>query len=234
MDWKLIDALFACRYYSAVTGFDQALLTFQQATSPCLNLTLDNHRMALLQWLNGWGCRHIASKFHRRASAAIRDWWKEHKSCLPPQGANLAALTSCQIASVGLAYEDLKCQEIGRLKVKHRRDPVRIPMGDTAAAKTLFAVRPNSLLPWDAPIREELNGQSYNAYLETCRGTAQALMEEAKRRVEDPNRIPELVGRPNSSLAKIVDECNWVYMTKGYAKITCRELRRIHAWSKEV
>lgn len=232
MDLKLIDVLFACRYYSAVTGFDKSIQKFQQATSPGINLSLDAHRMALLKWLNDWGCRHIAIKFHRRASDAIRDWWKEHETHLPPNDANLAALTPDQIALAAEAYESLKGLEIGRHAVKQRRNPVRIPMGDTAAAKTLFAIKSNSLPPWDEPIRKKLNGQDYKAYLATCRGTAQALMEEARQRGENPDRIPELVGRPDSSLAKIIDECNWAYLTRGYQKITPEELRRIQDWSR--
>ena len=83
----------------------------------------------------------------------------------------------------------------------------------------LFAIRPRSLIPWDEPIRKRLSldgsAESYSAYLKRAKRALQELGEECATMDLALSDVPRLVGRPQSSVAKLVDEYLWVVATKG-------------------
>lgn len=81
-----------------------------------------------------------------------------------------------------------------------------------------YAIRPQALIPWDAPIREAFepndSAKSYADYLMKVKIILEELGETCKKNGYSLSDLPELVGRPNdSSLVKLNDEYFWVTIT---------------------
>ena len=94
---------------------------------------------------------------------------------------------------------------------------VAVTLGDTAAAKALFAFRPNAFPPWDEPIRRAFgtsraDGALYREYLEL---TAAALRGGAERLGVRVEELPDLLGHPSVTPARLIDEYLWLRITRG-------------------
>jgi hypothetical protein len=88
-----------------------------------------------------------------------------------------------------------------------------VTCGPTAAAKVLFILRPNVSPPWDEAIRTRYGDDAagYHRYLSGVADQLRSLANGAAVSVSD---LPALVGRPASSPAKLIDEYNWVVISK--------------------
>jgi hypothetical protein len=101
--------------------------------------------------------------------------------------------------------------------------------GPTATSKILFAVRPKSAIPWDAPIREAFglsdDGDAYTAMLERCCEEARKLLEEAERHgiADIPREVARAEGR---TLVRLLDEYHWITITEGHQVPDREELAR--------
>ena len=94
---------------------------------------------------------------------------------------------------------------------------VPVSFGDTAAAKALFAIRPQAVPPWDEPMRKafgwgRVDAEEYAMFLSAVRGS---LIGLALRMRIEPSALPAVLGRPESSPVKLVDEFLWVRITRG-------------------
>lgn len=79
--------------------------------------------------------------------------------------------------------------------------------GDTAAAKLLFALRPQVFPPWDEAIRLAFGRPGgADAYVRMLRLSAAALDGLAARLDVPVSNLPQVLGRPGSSPPKLVDE----------------------------
>jgi hypothetical protein len=87
-------------------------------------------------------------------------------------------------------------------------------LAPTATAKTLWALRPHSVTPWDARIALRLHGRrdapSFGAHLHLARSWAQALVREAGSEA----LLLDAVGRSGSTVARILDEYLYVTLSK--------------------
>jgi hypothetical protein len=93
---------------------------------------------------------------------------------------------------------------------------IAVTFGDTAAAKAMFAIRPQVYLPWDAAIRHTLGWPGGGAaYARLLRLAAAALDGLAGRLAVPVGDLPQLLGRPGSSPPKLVDEFLWIRVAKG-------------------
>ncbi|MBM4035372.1 MAG: hypothetical protein FJ291_26820 [Planctomycetes bacterium] len=76
----------------------------------------------------------------------------------------------------------------------------------------LFALRPDSLPPWDNAIREkggyDGSRNSCYEYLLSVRSSVRLLIQEASTLGIQASDIPAYVGRPRSTLPKLIDEYN--------------------------
>jgi hypothetical protein len=94
-------------------------------------------------------------------------------------------------------------------------------VGATGAAKLLHALRPRVLPPWDDPIRSALSldggRDSYLTYLLDVQANVRGIEKEAAAAGIKAADIPRALGRPKSSLPKMVDEYFWVTLTRGLA-----------------
>lgn len=227
----LYELAYACRIYAAT--FDAALTRFRSAVDPMLDLENSNHRGALLEWLNKWGCRQFAKNDHRRASQELVDWWRQQRAdALPRRGISWTDLSGQYIDIIEGAYRTL----VASIASVRRRKSVdyEVRFGPAGAAKILYVLWPNAVAPWDDAIREELgldgSPESYRTFLtEIVPSQIESLRLDAVR-FEIPLRsVPACLGRPESSLPKMVDEYFWVTITQKYR---LPSKARMQEWAK--
>ena len=88
-------------------------------------------------------------------------------------------------------------------------------VGPTAAAKLLYFVRSCAVTAWDEKISLRTGGgrdqAAFLRHLTTCRGWAASLEAEGWELGLKPGEIGPHLGRPVSSVAKVIDE--WLYAT---------------------
>jgi len=213
-----------CWAYGAIGdgAYEQLLL----ATGGHPNLFEAGHRDALLGFLNRWGCRHIAIAHHQQASQEIEEWYAAYNGQFLDGGINLWELTDQQLDTVQEALDNLSGRVAGA------RGGANVSFGPVAAAKTLFAIRPNGLVAWDTNIREHYVGANgtYREFLETMGGIALNLAEQCQNHGFEIAELSEQLGSPNKTLCKLMDEYNWMTITKGLVPADRETLERLAAW----
>ncbi len=162
----------------------------RSANAPALNLSRAADREAALTWLNSWKCRIPRTPLF---GDQIARWWKaSHLPALP----SLVAASDDDISAVGVAFGQLAEIDLGRRR-----------LGSTAAAKLLYALRPNGIMPWDAAIATQLHGardgDAFAAHQRLGRRWARALLTGTGLNETD---LALHLGRPGVSLAKMLDE----------------------------
>ncbi|MFF3675542.1 MmcQ/YjbR family DNA-binding protein [Streptomyces sp. NPDC002120] len=188
--------------FNGFAGVDRSWLALREETAPGLDLSVTAHRTALHRWLNSWGCR---IRYPREGEpdlfgAGLAAWWERH----PLPDAPLSRLTPRDISRFARAYEELAALPIGRRS-----------LGPTAASKALYALRPDSVMPWDAAIADRLygvrDGAAFARHLETGRAWARAALAEGGD--ADERTLCAGIGRAGISLAKILDEHLYLTIT---------------------
>ena len=199
--------------FGSLVGDDRRTNELRDATGGQVDLSLSAHRDALLLWLRQWGCRHLRTADNARSSRALLAWWKRHASDLPGARATLNGLGPRASAKAGRAHADLAASPAARRR--HVDTEVDVTFGSTAAAKAMFALRPQVFPPWDEPMRSAfgwtgLDPSHYEAFL----GMSKDALDGLSRRAGVPvGGLPEHLGRPNSTPARIVDEYLWMKLT---------------------
>ena len=218
---------FACYIFDKIDNGTYGEFLKQTNHSP--DLSDREHCLALLKWLNNWGCR-IAKASHDELSEQLSLWYKKHSAALFDQDSNLWELSEDELSSVGKAHEGLlECSASYYTRNGENRS---ISFGHTPTSKILFAIRPKALIMWDKPIREAyvgLNG-SYIEFLREIKLVIGALKCQCKRCGFELEELPEKLERPNSTIPKLIDEYNWVTITKGYKPPDRQTLRRWADW----
>jgi len=193
--------------FNGFSNVDTTWLRLAETTKPAIDHARADHRELQLRWLNSWGCR---IRYPREGEPApfdtgISAWWDSWQSSLPP--VSLARLSDAEIDAAAGAYGALAAVEVSSGRTRRT-------LGPTAAAKALYALRPEGIMPWDAAIAVELHGQrdgaAFGRHLRLGRTWAAAILAESGA---DEAALPELVGRPAISLAKILDEYLYVTIT---------------------
>jgi hypothetical protein len=195
--------------FNAFANADRAERRFTADTAPRPDLDRPDHRAALLRFLNGWGCRIRLPRPGEPDlfDAGIATWWDEFASTLPR--ASLDRLSDTAIRRLVAPFDALCAIRV---------TPART-LGSTAAAKALYALRPRSVLPWDAAIATTLHGGRDGAaiarHLALGRTWADAVLTElgSPGRPVSAGAAPGLLGRGGVSLAKILDEYAFVAIT---------------------
>jgi hypothetical protein len=121
----------------------------------------------------------------------------------------LPSLSGDQVDGIADAYSDLD----GRTAAIKSNGQIRT-FGPTATAKILFFVRPSSVTAWDKAISAHVGGHgaaAFGKHLLVCRSWARDLVAEATERGIAEDEIGVSLGRPASSVAKLIDE--WLYRT---------------------
>lgn len=193
--------------FNGFANADTAWLRLAEATKPAIDLSRTDHRAILLRWLNAWGCR---IRYPREGEPApfdtgIAAWWRSWRAALPT--VSLAHLRDCDIDATAAAYAALSGVEVSTGRPRRT-------LGPTAAAKTLYALRPRAIMPWDAAIAARVHrardGAAFGRHLRLGRAWAAAVIAESGT---GEDMLPGLLGRPAVSLAKILDEYLYVTIT---------------------
>jgi hypothetical protein len=199
------------RRFAAFGGADRSTDALRAACGPTIDLTRVAHREALLVWLRAWGCRHLRRQDSRRSSDALRRWWTASARDLPPADVALTELTPAQLDAIGRAYASLARRQAA-VRASGRGD-VAVTFGQTAASKALFALRPEAVPPWDAPMRAAFgwgDAEGFARYLALSR---EALLGLSARLGVPVDQLPGALGRSRSSPARLVDEFLWMRIT---------------------
>lgn len=231
---RLSELAFACFLYAQFTDYDDSYLSFLKATNYRPDFVNPEHRRALLIWLNQWGCRQFAIEYHELASSEVLSWYNQFNSTLFDRDKNLWELTEAEINSVALAYEALSNKTASFRKRKENTYSVSV--GPTGAAKILFAIRRNALVPWDDPRRRHYgydgSGASYLSYLHRVKSTLEDLKDACNRSGFRLTQLPKQLGRNDSTVPKLIDEYDWVTITKGWPLPTEDILWKWAQWSE--
>ncbi|MFD5662521.1 MmcQ/YjbR family DNA-binding protein [Streptomyces hirsutus] len=192
--------------FAAYPGVDRTWLELRALTAPGLDPADPAHRTALHRWLNSWGCR---LPYPREGEPyvlgeALAAWAVVH----PLPDTPLADLTDLGIDALATAYDAL-----ARLPAKSPPRPRTL--GPTAAAKALYALRPHTVMPWDAAIAVELygarDGAAFARHLRTGRAWARLVLAESGLSADT---LAAGLGRPAVTLPKVLDEHLYVTITR--------------------
>jgi hypothetical protein len=182
------------------------------ATGGAADMAVAGERDELRRWLNTWGCRlrYPQPGEPDVFSDSLARWWASSGSGLPD--VPVAELSDAGVGTLADSYADLAARPAALLTragapAGHRA------IAPTAASKIMFALRPETVPPWDAAIaRATAGGTSrdhFASHLEAARAWAGSVQDEARRHgIAD---VPAYVGQPGSSLARVWDE--WLYLT---------------------
>lgn len=227
---RLYELAYCCRLFGERVPDESSLARFREATGGAVDLSRPAHRTLLLNWLRSWGCRSLRTADDRRSSHALREWWAAWGAALPAHEASLTALDDDALETAALAYAEL-AQRVGPRRALGDR-LVDVRFGSTAAAKAMFGVRPHAFPPWDAAIRRKLgfgeDADSYRRALFRARDGLRAAIAEAK---VSPEALPALLGRPASTLPKLIDEHDVMRYTAGHEPPSPVELERWLGWA---
>ncbi len=205
---NLADLKHAASVFNGFANVDTSWLRLLETVKPGLDLSRADHRALLLRWLNSWGCR---IRYPRDGEPAPFDtgaaaWWVQWRDRLP--SVSLSRLSDDDIDAIGAAYAALAALDVSAGPRAKRT------LGPTAAAKAMYALRPDAIMPWDAAIAERLygarDGVAFAEHQRRGRRWASLIAAEAATAEDE---LPALVGRPTISLAKLLDEYLYVTVT---------------------
>ena len=164
----------------------------------------------LIRYVNQWGCRISQSKASGIADAVARAM-----PYLEPLSAS------------ALEFNDLRCSTLD--VIEHAYDALTKAdgVGPTAASAILTALNPQLFVSWGKGIRDAYfpndkpNGATYSQFLTIMRMAALSVASDARSRhgIEDPaGRLSGDLGiEPPFSLAKYIDEYNWLTLEREMA-----------------
>ena len=165
---------------------------------------------ALLRYVNQWGCRIPHDKAEGIAAAVAKAM-----PYLEPLSAS------------ALEFNDLRCSTLD--VIEHAYDALAEAdgVGPTAASAILTALNPQLFVSWGAGIRDAYfpsdppNGATYSQFLTIMRMAALSVAADARSQqgIEDPagQLSADLGIEPAFSLAKFIDEYNWLTIERELA-----------------
>ena len=95
-----------CYAYGAMT-YDDSLSQFARRVEGNADLSKDEHRLALLHWLNQWQCRQFSLAYHDLASAGMLEWHREFGASLPPKDKHLWQMPESTIEDYASVFDSL-------------------------------------------------------------------------------------------------------------------------------
>ena len=156
--------------------------------------------------MNEWGCRIPQSKIGEIA-AAVRG----ASPYLEP------------IAGSSLEFDDLRCSTLDVVERAYDHLTETKGIGPTGASAIMTVLNPRLFLSWGAGIRKAYfpndnpNGATYSQFLTVMRMAALSIASDARAQgIDDPaGALSAQLGiDPPFSLAKFVDEYNWVTLER--------------------
>jgi hypothetical protein len=229
---RLYELAYTCHAYGLLAGYDRASADLRRATGLAVDPADERHAAALFEWLRRWGCRQFAIADEAIAKDSLVAWWSECRAQLPPSERTLDELGDEDLEAIESAYESLRLRQASWQR--RETGSVARTFGATGAAKTLYAIRPNACPPWDEAIRRRLKfpgtSDGYRQHLDRARTELAEAVAELGPGASAAD-LPTAIGRPDSSPAKLVDEHDWVRLTRGAEPPPAEVLRRWAEWA---
>jgi hypothetical protein len=213
----LFGVVYTSRLFSEIES-QNTLAVFRGKIGPTLDLQNPEHALALLEWLNKWGCRITKESFQPMVPI-LADWFQKWAGRFPRAG--LPNLEAADLDILAGAYGDLLAIE---------------EFGPTSAAKALFAVCSEAAMPWDAAIQAAFNlsgrePAKYRKMLEKSGHEAATLLaESAQRGMSDGKSLLEKINSRARTLPELLDQYNWVTITRRHQIPSCEDLRQWVGW----
>lgn len=226
---KLYELAYACRLYREVAQFDLAYCEMRKALGQNPDLASQAQLDGLMQFLNDWLCR-IPEKYFPCLKERLRQWALLWIPQLPNAATEIRSLNDADRAQIADSYGELLKLGAG------------LHFQDTAAAKTLHALRPHSLPMWDAKIKDWFStsapsrrtaGQTYSDFLRHVAQQISGLEADVARLGHSLGEVSQLVQRSGASLVKLADEYYWITITYGHTVPTRDELEQWLRWLEE-
>ena len=196
--------------FNSLTPYNKSLVNFKSATGDRIDLTIQEHRNALMKWLNDWGCRHLSENQHHVASQSILDWYQANYAALFNDKTPLWQLKDQEIETVANAYGYLK-DRIGTRRFRYGHE---------------------SEIHWDEAMRKSFgydgSPQSYAGYLNTIRDMTLHIDALCRSKGFQIGDFPEKIGRPNSMVLELINEYVWVTETR---KINLPSSKTLLRWA---
>ena len=230
-DVTLCKLALASTMYDSLTPFNHSLALLNSTTGGSIDLTNQMHRVALLKWLNDWGCRHLSEEQHEVASRSILNWYQQVGASLFTNEKPLWDLGDLELEIASNAYASLK-DSTGAWRIRVGKK-LEVHIGATAASKILFAIRPKALMPWDEAMRISFkcdgSPKSYSRYLKTIRNLTSQIGVLCRNNGFEIDDLPRELGRPDSTVIALVNEYIWITETRQVELPSSRTLAR---WAK--
>jgi hypothetical protein len=199
--------------YGALTGYDASFHRLRCAAGDRLDLRVEAHRLAVVDWLRAWSCPHLRRADSGRTSQALREWWHAWGERLPGGHVSLLELSESALSQAGAAYDALRVAPAARRSAGGGE--IDVAFGAAATAKVLFALRPEAFLPWDGLTRAAFGwAGGGSAYLKLLRLSAGTLEGLGRRFAVGVGELPAFLGRAGSSPPKLIDEYLWIRIRK--------------------
>jgi hypothetical protein len=214
---KPFDLAVACCLYEEMTPYARSLERFRFATGPALNLGREVHRLVLLQFLNDWGCRNLATEWHEMALDALDSWYSGAHGQLRRVGDSVR-IDGGDVDGLAGVFDSLS-KRIAAKKTR-KGQKLLVSFGPTATSKSLFALRPHALPAWDGPMRKAFGyddgGDSYVQFAKDVHGKIAETGQWCRERGFDLYDLPAKLGRPAyTTVAQLIIEYYWITGTRG-------------------
>jgi hypothetical protein len=106
---KLYELAYCCRLYGPFTGQDRRLNELRERVGASLDPWHPEHRTALFERLNGWGCRQFARQHHSTtASESLVTWAESWLGKLLGPPTHLMDLSASDLDLCADAYDALR------------------------------------------------------------------------------------------------------------------------------
>jgi len=218
--------------FNSLTAYNRSLDVLNKATGGQIDLAIPAHRTSLLEWLNAWGCRHLSIKQHDVASDSIRDWYQDEDWRLTSLTRPLWQLEDRDLAQAAAAYASLKDRDGARRM--HRDHQQVTHIGSTAASKILFALRPESLVPWDDAMRREFDCDgspgAYEKFLAIVRHLTHEIAALCQNNGFAIESLPQELERSGRTVVALLNEYIWVTVSAKCKLPPQETLARWAAW----
>jgi hypothetical protein len=198
----LFELALAHYLYNKIESYDESLTNLlNDPENQNFDFRNDKQTIALLEWLNKWGCRNISKASYPTLCKKLPIWWNQN---------NLSHFKKDE-ASVSRIFNSL-------MNIIVSEDNERtVTFGPTAASKTLFIIDKDYFIPWDQEIRKKTknspDGKGYYNYLTNSKNELNELLIRLtesgivweKHKTLFQNYISDM---------KLIDEYNWITKTK--------------------
>lgn len=229
---NLYELAFVSYVFNNLTDFYDTFNRFLDITKNSPDLTIAEHRNALLKWLNQWGCRQFSLDYHGTVSEHLKEWYQKYIDYLPSKNKNIWELEEKDYGLIVVAYNAL-IKIVASQKLRDGKY-IKTTVGPTGTSKIFFALRPKSLIPLDIPMRKKFkygdDALSYIQYLKLVKDMALDLNKQCKLNGFSIEDLPEKIDRQGVNIPALIDEYHWVTITNKVKPPSKDTLRRWFDW----